>query len=153
MKCVVCKNEINLNFFNFFSDEFSFCKNCLNNFDFKFYQDQEICFLYEYDNNAKEFIKQIDKGDYILAYLFKDILEFYINFYLDCKKIIFYNYVYILDVINIQCSGDYIYIFTLFIDQSILKSIYLKYNFKFKIVSIFADKNFIKQRKLVLKMI
>ncbi len=153
MKCLYCEKNIELNFFNLFEEEFILCKKCINQFIFLFYEDDLINVIFQYTDKSKDFLKEYNKGDYSLVISFKNIIEFYINNYLDCKEVLFYECEFIRDELNIYNNGEYKYIFVLYLDEEVLNDVYIKYNFNFKIICLFASKKLINQRKKLLKML
>ncbi len=153
MKCIYCNKIVKLNFFSFFDEDFLLCDNCLNKLEFSFFKDDSIIELFNYNDFIKDFLLDYDKGDYALLFLFKDFLQFYINNYLDCKDIVFFNCEFLRQNMNLELKGNKRYIFVIFLDDNILEEIYLKYSFNFIIITLFASEKFINQRKKLLKMI
>ncbi len=153
MKCLCCEKNIELNFFNLFENDFILCKKCMDDFEFLFYEDDLINVIFKYTSKTKSFLNEYKKGDYSLVISFINIIEFYIKYYLECKELLFYDCEFIRDKLNINNSGEYKYIFVLYLDEEVLNEVFLKYNFDFKIISLFASKKLINQRKKLLKML
>ncbi len=153
MECGYCTNEINLNFFNLYKEDFLLCKNCLSNLELLLFKDNILEVIFYNNDYLDDFLKEYNKGDYSLVILFANIIEFYINNYIDCEKIYFYDCEFLENEMSLNSSGNYKYIFVIFLDEDIINDIFLKYNFDFKILCLFASKKLINKRKKLLKML
>ncbi len=153
MKCLYCNKIIKLNFFSFFYEDFLLCTDCFNKLEFYLYEDDMLSVIFKENDFIKELFLEYQKGDYAVILLFKDFLEFYIDNYLDCKEIIFFNCDFLKEIMSFNLKGEKRYIFVLYLDNLVLEDILLAYDFDFKVVSLFASKKLINQRKKLLKML